>query len=217
MAFIGRSPRLLTIVGLLWVGAMFANAPEGIATPLALQLQGTASSTGLLLAAAPAGTAIGSLIVGRLCPPSLRDGLLTPLAVLSLAGVLLAGLVPLWLGTGTGGFVLVLVLLFLAGVGGAFTIPLNIAFVQAVPSAYRGRAFGVTVAGLSGVQGLGAVLAGVGAEFLSPSTVVALAGGLGLLAITGPLMALGRTGSPADHALRAHVAPGGAAEGRSRV
>jgi MFS family permease len=217
MAFIGRSPRLLAIVGLLWVGAMFANAPEGIATPLALQLQGTASSTGLLLAAAPAGTAIGSLIVGRLCPPSLRDGLLTPLAVLSLAGVLLAGLVPLWLGTGTGGFVLVLVLLFLAGVGGAFTIPLNIAFVQAVPSAYRGRAFGVTVAGLSGVQGLGAVLAGVGAEFLSPSTVVALAGGLGLLAITGPLMALGRTGSPADHALRAHVAPGGAAEGRSRV
>jgi MFS family permease len=206
---------LLSIVGLLWVGAMFINAPEGVAAPLALQLGGTTSSTGLLLAAAPAGTAIGGLVVGRWCPPVLRNRLLVPLAVLSLVGVLLAGLVPPWLGTGTGPFVLVLALFFVAGVGGAFNIPLNVAFVQAVPSAYRGRAFGVAVAGLSGVQGLGVVLAGVGAEALAPSTVVALAGGLGLLAIAGPLVALVRTRTPADHALRGHVAPGGAAEGRS--
>ncbi|MCU1604416.1 MAG: Arabinose efflux permease [Modestobacter sp.] len=215
IAFIVRSPRLLTIVGLLWVVAMFANAPEGVATPLALQLQGTASSTGLLLAVAPAGTALGSLLVGRLCPPAVRDSLLRPLTVLSLAGMLLAGLVPLWLRPSTGSFVLVLVLLFLAGVGGAFTIPLNIAFVQAVPSAYRGRAFGVAAAGLSGAQGLGVVLAGLGAELLSPSTVVALAGGLGLLAITGPLMALVRTRTAAGHALRGRVAPGRVPEGRS--
>jgi MFS family permease len=194
MRFIARRPRLLAIVGLLWVAALFVNAPEGIATPLAVQLRDTASATGLLLAANPAGTVVGGLLVGRLCPPHLRARLLTPLVVLSLAGVLLAGLVPALLGTGTGAFALVLVLFFLAGVGGACSIPLNVAFVQAVPSAFRGRAFGVAVAGLSGVQGLGVVLAGLGAEALPPSTVVAICGAVGLVAVVGPLVALKRSG-----------------------
>lgn len=215
LRFITASPRLLSVVGLLWVSALFANAPEGIAAPFGQQLQGTTSSTGLLLAAAPAGTAIGGLVVGRLCPPHLRDRLLTPLALLSLAGVLLAGLVPVWLGAGTGSFALVLGAFFLAGVGGAFTIPLNVAFVQAVPSAYRGRAFGVAVAGLSGVQGLGVVLAGLGAEVLAPSTVVALTGVVGLLAVAGPLAALRRTGRAVHGGRDAPVAPGGIVEGRS--
>jgi MFS family permease len=215
LRFIAGSPRLLSIVGLLWVAALFVNAPEGIATSLATQLVGTTASTGLLLAAAPAGTAVGGLVIGRLCPPALRNRLLVPLAVLSLSGVLLAGLVPLWLGPGTATLVLVLVLFFVAGVGGAFNIPLNVAFVQAVPSAYRGRAFGVAVAGLSGVQGLGVVLAGLGAEVLAPSTVVALTGGVGLVAVAGPLLALVRTRRPVDQALRGRVVPGGTAEGTS--
>ncbi|WP_457158838.1 MFS transporter [Modestobacter sp. SYSU DS0875] len=193
LRFIARSPRLLAIVTVLWVGALFINAPEGIATPWALQLQGTAAAAGLLLAANPAGTALGGLLVGRFCPPHVRDRLLVPLLVLSLTGVLLAGLTPLWLGTGSAAYVVVLVLLFVAGVGGASSIPLNVAFVQAVPSAYRGRAFGVAVAGLSGVQGLGVVLAGLGAEVLAPGTVVALTGGIGLVALAGPLVGLHRT------------------------
>jgi MFS family permease len=217
LRLIAGSPRLRSIVGLLWVAATFVNAPEGIATPLGDQLVGTTSSTGLLLAAAPAGTAVGGLVVGRLCPPALRTRLLMPLAVLSMVGVLLAGLVPLWLGTGTAALVLVLALFFVAGVGGAFNIPLNVAFVQAVPSAYRGRAFGVAVAGLSGVQGLGVVLAGLGAEVLTPGTVVAVAGGVGLLAVAGPLVALVRTGSSADRVPRGRVSPGAAAEGPSRA
>ena len=198
LRFIAGRPRLLAIVGLLWVAALFANAPEGIAAPFAVQLQGVTSATGLLLAANPAGTVVGGLLVGRLCPPHLRARLLGPLVGLSLTGVLLAGLVPTWLGTGTTTSVLVLVLFFLAGVGGACSIPLNVAFVQAVPSAYRGRAFGVAVAGLSGVQGLGVVLAGLGAEVLAPSSVVALSGALGLVAVAGPLAALRRSPLPAE-------------------
>ena len=233
LRFIAGRPRLLAIVGLLWVAALFANAPEGIATPLAVQLQGVTSATGLLLAATPAGTVVGGLLVGRLCPPDLRARLLGPLVALSLGGVLLAGLVPTWLGTGTTTFALVLALFFLAGVGGACSIPLNVAFVQAVPSAYRGRAFGVAVAGLSGVQGLGVVLAGLSAEVLAPSSVVALSGALGLVAVAGPLAALRRSPLPAadegpgpgaGHQAGAdpapgdrgpRVPPGGAAEGRS--
>jgi MFS family permease len=133
--------------------------------------------------------------------------------------VLLAGSVPLVLERGPAAFTVVLVLLFLAGIGGACNIPLNVAFVQSVPSAYRGRAYGVAVAGLSGVQGVGVVLAGFGAEVLRPSTVVVLAGGLGLLAIVVPLVALRRSPPPGGAGNgggdTAHVAPGSRTEGRS--
>jgi MFS family permease len=221
LRLVATAPRLRAIVGLVWVTALFANAPEGIATPLGLQVQGTTAATGLLLAANPAGAALGGLALGRLCPPHLRDQLLTPLVLLSLGGVLLAGLVPLVLDRGTAASAAVVALLFLAGVGGACSIPLNVAFVQQVPSAYRGRAFGVAVAGLSGVQGLGVVLAGAGTELLRPSTVVALSGGIGLLAVLVPLRALRRARLPLRIAGghtggdTAHVASGSGTEGRS--
>jgi MFS family permease len=212
--FLTSTPRLQATVGLLWVTALFVNAPEGIAAPFGVQLHGTAAATGLLLAAGPAGTALGGLLVGRLCPPHLRQRLLTPLITLALGGVLAAGLAPLWLGIGTGAFTVVLVLLFLAGIGGACSIPLNVSVVQAVPSAYRGRAFGVAAAGLAGVQGLGVLGAGLGAEVFRPSTVVALSGGIGLLAVVGPLLMFRRTRPPAGGD-PAHVAAAPQAEGRS--
>jgi MFS family permease len=211
LRFLAGSPRLRGIVGLLWMSSLFGNAPEGIAAPLAIELDGSTSTTGLLLAATPAGTVLGGLVVGRLCPPALRDRLMAPLAVLWMVCVLLAGLVPSWLDPGTPALVLVLALFFVGGIGAAFLIPLNVAFVQAVPSAYRGRAFGVAVAGLSGVQGVGVLLAGLGAERFSPGVVVALAGGIGLLAVAVPLAAVQRT--RAGDA--GHVAPDSAAEGRS--
>jgi hypothetical protein len=72
-------------------------------------------------------------------------------------------------------------------------IPLNVSFVQAVPSAYRGRAFGVAVSGLYGVQGLGALVAGLAAEGVSASGVVALSGVVGLIAVAPALLAFRRT------------------------
>ncbi|GAB4082016.1 hypothetical protein GCM10028783_29650 [Modestobacter muralis] len=211
------TPRLRAIVGLLWVSALFVNAPEGIATPWTLELQDALGATGLLLAANPAGTAVGGVLVGRFCPPALRDRLLTPLVVLSLGGILLAALVPLVLDRGTTAFVVVLVLLFAAGLGGACSIPLNVAFVQAVPSAFRGRAFGVAVAGLYGVQGLGAVLAGVGADLVRPSTVVALSGAIGLAAVVVPLLSLRRSAPGPAGGDPAHVACGPPAGGPSQA
>jgi MFS family permease len=215
LRLIASAPRLRALVGLTWMAALFVNAPEGVATPLALEVQGTTAAVGLLLAANPAGTAIGGLVVGRFCSPQLRDRLLAPLLALSLGGVLLAGLAPLVLDRGPALFATVLVFLFLAGVGGACNIPLNVAFVQAVPSAYRGRAFGVAAAGLAGVQGLGVVVAGVGAEVLAPSTVVALCGGIGLLAVVVPLVSLRRAPLPSGRGDAAHVASGRSAEGPS--
>ncbi|MGR6962935.1 MFS transporter [Geodermatophilus sp. URMC 61] len=193
LRLIGRTPRLLAIIAVTWVGALFANAPEGIAVPLVEQLGEGPAQVGVLLAANPAGLTVGGLVVARALTQERRERLVPPLVALSLAPILLAGLVTVWGGPGTGAYATVLGLLFVAGLGGAWTIPLNVAFVQTVPPAYRGRAFGVAVSGLYGVQGIGVLGAGALAEGLTPGTVVALVGALGLLAVTPPLVGYLRT------------------------
>lgn len=193
LRFIGRTPRLLAIIAVTWVGSLFANAPEGIAAPLVEQLGQGPAQVGVLLAANPAGITVGGLLIARALTQQRRERLVPPLVALSLAPILLAGLVAVRGGPGTGPYAAVVALLFVAGLGAAWTIPLNVAFVQAVPPAYRGRAFGVAVSGLYGVQGIGVLGAGALAEGLSPGSVVALVGGLGLLAVVPPLLGYVRT------------------------
>ena len=193
LRLIGRSPRLVAIIALLWTGTLFANAAEGIAAPLTDDLGGGATELGVLLAANPLGVTIGGLVVARLLGTARSERLMPVLVALSLAPVLLAGLVAVAAGPGRGAYTLVVALLFVAGLGASWSIPLNVSFVQAVPAAYRGRAFGVAVSGLYGVQGLGALGAGLAAERVPPGAVVAVAGGLGLFAVVPPLLGFART------------------------
>ncbi|MGY1783476.1 MFS transporter [Geodermatophilus sp. SYSU D00698] len=193
LRLIGGSPRLVAIIALLWVGTLFANAAEGIAAPLTDELGERAVQVGVLLAANPLGVTVGGLVVARFLGTARSDRLMPVLVGLSLAPVLLAGLVAVTAGPGRGAFAAVVGLMFVAGLGASWTIPLNVAFVQAVPPAYRGRAFGVAVSGLYGIQGVGALAAGLAAEGLSPGAVVALTGGIGLVAVVPPLLAYGRT------------------------
>ncbi len=93
--------------------------------------------------------------------------------------------------------VAVVALLAVAGVGTAWLIPLNVAFVQAVPAAARGRAFGVATAGLFAVQGLGALIAGAAATGVAPTDVVLLVGLVGIPLVAVPLVGLLRTRPPA--------------------
>jgi MFS family permease len=207
LRLIGRSPRLLAIMAVLWVATLFATASEGVAAPLVEQLGHRATAIGALLAAHPLGVTVGGLVVARLVAPDRRERLVGPLVILSLAPILAAGLVAVLAPPGGAAFAVVLALLFVSGLGTSWLIPLNVSFVQAVPAAYRGRAFGVAVSGLYGVQAIGAFAAGVGAETLSPGGVVALSGGLGLVLVTPALIAYRRT--------QGHMAAGTAAEGPS--
>jgi MFS family permease len=209
LRLIGRTPRLRAIIAVTWVGTLFANAPEGIAAPLVEQLGQGATQVGVLLAANPAGVTVGGLLVARGLTQQRREQLVPHLVVLSLAPILVAGLLTVWGAPGQGAFAAVVALMFVAGLGLAWTIPLNVAFVQAVPQAYRGRAFGVAVSGLYGVQGIGVLAAGAAAEGLAPGGVVALAGGVGLLAVLPPLVGYVRT--------QGHVAAAPPAAGRSRT
>jgi MFS family permease len=204
LLLIGRSPRLLAIIAVLWVATLFAYASEGVAAPLVEELgRGSTASIGILLAANPLGVTIGGLIIARLVAPDRRERLVVPLVVLSLAPILAAGIVAVVAGPGALPFAAVVGLLFVSGLGASWLIPLNVSFVQAVPSAYRGRAFGVAVSGLYGVQAIGALGAGLGAEGVSASAVLAVSGGLGLLAVAPALVAYRRTqGSVAAPAAR---------------
>jgi MFS family permease len=207
LRLIRRSPRLLAIMGVLWVATLFAYASEGVAAPLVEELGSGATAIGVLLAANPLGVTIGGLVIARLVSPERREQLVVPLVVFSLAPILAAGLVAVLAPPGQLTFALVVALLFVSGLGASWLIPLNVSFVKAVPSAFRGRAFGVAVSGLYGVQAIGALLAGLGAEGVSASAVLGLSGGIGLLAVAPALIAYRRTAG--------HMAPGTAPEGPS--
>jgi hypothetical protein len=207
LRLIGRTPRLRAIIALVWVWTLFANAAEGIAAPLVDDLGEGATQVGILLAANPLGVTVGGLLIARAVTQRRRERLVPGLVLLSLAPILLAGLVASWAGPGRDSYLLVVALMFVAGLGAAWVIPLNVAFVQAVPQAYRGRAFGVAVSGLYGVQGIGVLAAGLAAEGVPPAGVVTLVGGIGLVAVLPPLVAYART--------QGHVAAGAPAAGPS--
>ncbi len=209
LRLIGRTPRLLAIIAVTWVGMLFTNAPEGIAAPLVEQLGQGPAQVGVLLGANPAGVTVGGLLIARALTQEHRERLVPHLVALSLAPILLAGLITVWSGPGTGAYAAVVALMFVAGLGAAWSIPLNVAFVQTVPSAYRGRAFGVAVSGLYGVQGIGVLGAGALAEGLTAGTVVGLIGALGLLAVVPPLVGYLRT--------QGHVATAAPAAGPSEA
>jgi branched-chain amino acid transport system permease protein len=70
-----------------------------VAAPWVDELGRGATGLGLLLAANPLGVTVGGLVIARLVRPDRREGLVVPLVVLSLAPVLLAGVVGLlWIG-----------------------------------------------------------------------------------------------------------------------
>ncbi|MFI1990750.1 MFS transporter [Actinoplanes sp. NPDC020271] len=159
---------------LFWLSCL-VYAVEGIVAPLAGEYGGGARTGGLLLAMMPAGVAVGGVLLTRFCGPALRRRLMLPLAVLSCAILLpVAAHPPL---------PVLLALLFVSGLAGAFSIPLNAMFGRAVPAAYRARAFGVAMSGLCAVQGLAMLTAGALAETVPPSAVVSAAALTATLAV----------------------------------
>ncbi|MEW9555544.1 MFS transporter [Nonomuraea sp. NPDC050783] len=165
---------------------MFVYAPEAVAYPYATSLGGGAPLAGSMLSSAALGFASGTVVLTRLVSPPTRDRLLVPFAVL--AGT---ALIPLWARPSPP---VVIALFFASGVGGAFSAPLNALFARRVSPAFRGRAVGVAVAGLSGGQGAGFLLAGtLSSAGLHPA---ALTAGCGAAAALAGRSAPARHGGP---------------------
>jgi predicted MFS family arabinose efflux permease len=167
------NPNLRRLVGLAWLAA-FAVVPEGLAAPYADSLHGSAVTVGLLLAAAPVGAGLGGLVLSRFVAPVRRLRLMNPLAVLCCLPLVGFALHP--------ALAPALALLVLSGLGASYNLPANAAFVQAVPAAQRGQAFGLVAAGLTAGQGLSIALAGAIADHVAASLVIAASGMLGTVA-----------------------------------
>lgn len=145
--------------------------------PYSAQVGAGPVTAGLLLAAAPLGTAGGMLVLARFAGPALRLRLMGPLAVAAAAPLVLFAAEP--------GPVAAGVLLGLSGAASAYQLAANVAFVQAVPDAQRGQAFGLAVTALQVAQGLGIGLAGWVAEQAGPGRAITVAGTAGVVAAAG--------------------------------
>jgi MFS family permease len=171
-SLVWRDHKLRALVIIACVSGFYVVA-EGLAVPYADELGGGAIVAGLLFAAQPAGNVVGMLVLTRLIPPAKRQWLLGPLPVAACAVLI---------GCLARPDVAVVVLLFvLSGAGAAYHTVASAAFVQAVPDAQRGQAFGLAVTSLRVSQGLGVVAAGAIADVLRPSLVVGMAGVVGAL------------------------------------
>jgi MFS family permease len=169
-------PRLRTLTILAWLCAVYM-VPEALAAPVAAELGGKAFAVGLLLAANPIGTVIGSVLIGRWVTPERRLRWMVPMAFLTGLPLILS---PWWTN-----LVAVGVLWGLSGLFSAYNLAASAAFVRAVPDARRGQAIGLVQAGMAVGQGVGFLVAGAAAEWADPLTVVAFAGTLTCLVALG--------------------------------
>jgi predicted MFS family arabinose efflux permease len=172
-------PVLRGYLALMWASCLFVYAFEGQVASLATELHGGPRLGGMILTAAPAGVAIGSIVLTRLIDPERRLRLVLPLAFTACAiqTVLWTRPVP----------AIVVTVFFMAGLSGVYSSILNPLFVRAVDPEFRGRAMGVAVAGINLAQGAAAVTAGILARDVGPADAL---GWYGLVGACVPLVVL---------------------------
>ncbi|MFK4109032.1 MFS transporter [Streptomyces sp. NPDC002176] len=171
-----RNRRVLVLLLVFWVPAMFLVVPEALAAPYSDTLGAGSTGLGLLMCALPVGTVAGELFAGARLGQATRERIVLPLLCLAVLPYLGYALRPgLWPS---------LLLLALAGACSAYTLGLDQWFVRAVPEELRGRAMTLLSAGLMTIQGVGMALAGVGAEVIGVRAAVVAAGVAGTVCCT---------------------------------
>ena len=165
---------LRTLVLFGWL-VTFYIAPMALAAPYAASFRGLplAVGTGLLFAALPLGTAVGTFVLGRLVSPARRQRWMGGMAVGSCAVLMLCWASP--------GFAASLAIFAVAGLFAGYQIAANSAFVAAVPAERRGQAFGLANGGMQVFQGVWFIIVGALAGVLGPGAVIALSGCLGTI------------------------------------
>jgi hypothetical protein len=175
IALVWTSLRLRALVALACVSGIYIAA-EALAAPYAAGIGVGAAGIGLLFAAYPTGTVLGMVLLPR-WSAEIRLRWMVPMAMLSCAPlmgcVVRVGLVP------------TLVLWTAGGIASAYNLTASTTFVQSVPNARRGQAFGLALTAIRVTQGLGVVVAGLAAQTWPAHTVVAAAGVAGVAAAAG--------------------------------
>lgn len=172
-ALLWRDPGLRSLVIMVWL-AGFAIVPEALMVPFANSVGAGPTAVGWLLAVESAAMVLGAFLLTRFVDNDQRQRLLGLFAVLTLVP-----LIGFAAGPGLAGAV---VLLGLAGAFAAYQVTASATFLQLVPDAQRGQAYGIARSGLIAAQGLGIVAGGLVAGLTgSVATTIALAGIAGTL------------------------------------
>ncbi|GAB4060101.1 hypothetical protein GCM10028775_74270 [Catellatospora paridis] len=166
-------PEVRSLLLAQWLPPSLVVGAEGVLVPYAAEA-GLPDAAGLLFTAVAAGMLAGNLVVGRLLTPDRRERLAAPLALLLGAPLLGFALSP---GPPTAA-----ALLAASGFGVAYQLGLARRFLDAVPEAARGQAFGLALTGTMTMQGLSAAAGGALGEALPPAAVIALCGAASLTA-----------------------------------
>jgi MFS family permease len=162
--------RLRTLMLLGWLAAFYV-VPEGLAPSYVAAIGGGTAAVGAIMAADPAGSAIGAALFVRLVPPHVRAWMMSLLAFLAGLPLILCGWAP-----GIGVSVL---LLATTGLCSAFQVQASTTFMRVVPDDNRGQAFGLAQSGLIAVQGLGIAAFGFIGDHVGAPHAIALAGAIG--------------------------------------
>jgi len=191
------TPVLRAIALLVFTSMLFAIVPEGLAAAWAAELADNESDRGwmqaMIMVANPIGFILGGIVVGRLIRPDLRRRLIRPFAVLAPLA-----LVPALLGPPVGGIALMAAVCGFAVAG--MMPPANGLFVQALPAAYRARAFGVMQGGMQVTQGVAVIATGILADRFGIPAVV------GFWSLAGVVLLLATSSSwPAKETIAATV------------
>ena len=162
-----KDPKLRILLGFSWLLGLYV-VPEGVAPPYAHSLGAGAVGVGLLMASAPAGTALGTYLFLRFVPTVSRPAWMTTLAVAAGLPLALCWLRP--------PMAVSIVLWAVSGAATAYQVQVVAEYVRAVPDNRRAQAVGVAASGLLAAQGLGILLGGLVASRFGAASAVGLAG-----------------------------------------
>ncbi|HTY71228.1 MAG TPA: MFS transporter [Actinomycetes bacterium] len=164
-----RDPLKRPIVLVSWISTLYFSAPEAVA--VGYHPGQSATTSGLLLAAAPAGSFVGAAVLSRVRLPD-QVPLIVPMACLSCLTLFATSIDPepavafgLW---------------FVAGSMTAFVITIIASVVQLTLPARRGRVVGMAFAGFNAASAVAYLVMGWAAESLGAARAVSLAGVVGL-------------------------------------
>ena len=171
LSTIVRTRSLRGVVFLLWASAALLVATDAVALPYASDAGAPTWAATVLLAATPAGAAIGSLLVARL-PMQRQVRLIFPLAI--------ASMVPLLATASEPPVAVATVLWAFNGLAQGYVVTLMALSMQLTPEHRRGRVFGVAGGGFNAMAIAGLVGMGAVAQHTSPAAAVVLAGAVGM-------------------------------------
>ena len=171
-------PQLRSLLVLAWLVAAFTVVPEGLAVAAAGRLDAPAAVVGLLIAAVPAGAAIGAVVLSRLGPHA-RDRSMIPLSAVGMVALMASAAADSW--------PVLLGWWLVVGFGAAVQLPASARFMRSVPDAFRTRAFGLAMTGLMAGQGLTLLLGGAAAQRFGIPALLAVGGATGLV-LLAPLV-----------------------------